>query len=196
MDLVQPTRELLETLRSPRWPVLASFLTEWPGDTTQLRAGPLPASLPVLRWLDSASAVAPAFCKALVTAIASAAPTMTWKQTYTVAQMGAAFLQSYGWSEIIGTAGALPSERLACGFLLLGPHTFYPRHHHEAEEIYVPLVGTAVWQKGDGSWREQQPGTVIHHPSYVPHAMRTSDEAVLALYLWRSHDLRQKAQLV
>jgi quercetin dioxygenase-like cupin family protein len=119
---------------------------------------------------------------------------MTWKQTYTAAQTSPAFLDNYGWSEIIGTTGEAPSERLACGFLLLGPHTLYPRHHHEAEEIYIPLAGTAAWEKGDEGWRKQRPGTVIHHPNNVPHAMRTADEALVALYLWRSHNLRQKAQ--
>lgn len=175
---------------------MTSFLAEWPADTTERRTNTLPASLPVLIWLDQATAAAPAFCKELVAAIASTASALTWKQTYTPAQTGTAFLQNYGWCEIIGTQGVVPSERLACGFLLLGPDTFYPRHHHEAEEIYVPLVGTAAWQKGDEGWREQQPGTVIHHPSDVPHATRTADEALLALYLWRSTNLRQKAQLV
>ena len=192
MDLIQPTRELLEALRAP---VLAPFLAEWP-ETAQRRVVPAPASLPVLGWLGQATAAAPTFCKELVRTIASAAPAMTWKQTYTAAQIGAAFLQNYGWCEIIGTSGAVPSERLACGFLLLGPHTFYPRHHHEAEEIYVPLVGIAEWEKGDEGWRERRPGTVIHHPSHVPHATRTSDEALLALYLWRSDNLHQKAQLL
>jgi mannose-6-phosphate isomerase-like protein (cupin superfamily) len=193
MDLFQPTRELLEALRAP---LLAPFLAQWPEDTTQRRAPAPPVLLPVLSWLNQATAAAPALCKELVTAIAAAAPELTWKQTYTAAQTGAAFLENYGWCEIMGTSGAVPSERLACGFLLLGPHTLYPRHHHEAEEIYVPLVGTAVWEKGDEGWREQSPGTVIHHPTDIPHAMRTSGEALLALYLWRSINLRQKAQLV
>jgi mannose-6-phosphate isomerase-like protein (cupin superfamily) len=175
--------------------VLAPFLAEW-SDTTPRRAAPPPATLPVLRWLEQATAAALPFCRELVTAIATEAPALSWKQTYTAAQMAAVFLERYGWCEIIGTCGAVPSERLACGFLLLGPHTFYPRHHHEAEEIYVPLVGTAVWEKGDEGWREQRPGAVIHHPSHVPHATRTSDEPLLALYLWRSDDLRQKAQLL
>lgn len=192
MDLIQPTRELLEGLRAP---VLASFLAEWP-DTTQRRAAPAPALLPVVGWLDQAAGAAPAFCRELVTALASTAREMTWKQTYTAAQMGAALLQNYGWCEMIGASGAVPSERLACGFLLLGRDTLYPRHHHEAEEIYIPLVGTAAWEKGDEGWREQRPGTVIHHPSRVSHAMRTSDEPLLALYLWRSDNLRQKAQLL
>ena len=131
MDLVQPTRELLETLRAP---VLAPFLAEWPEDTTQRRAVAPPVSLPVLSWLNQATAAAPALCKELVTDIAAAAPELTWKQTYTAAQ--------------------------------------------------------------DEGWRAQRPGTVIHHPTHIPHAMRTSDEALLALYLWRSDNLRQKAQLL
>ncbi len=88
------------------------------------------------------------------------------------------------------------SKTLACGFLLLGPRTFYPRHRHEAEEIYLPLSGTAEWQQGDAIWREHPPGTIIHHSSEEPHAMRTHAQPLLALYLWRSANLKQKARLV
>ena len=78
---------------------------------------------------------------------------------------------------------------------MLGPATLYPHHRHEAEEIYVPLSGTAAWQRGDAIWREHPPGTLIHHLSEEPHAMRTGEEPLLALYLWRSSDLAQKARL-
>ena len=37
----------------------------------------------------------------------------------------------------------MPSTTIAAGFLLLGPHTHYPRHSHAAEELYIPLAGTA-----------------------------------------------------
>jgi quercetin dioxygenase-like cupin family protein len=77
----------------------------------------------------------------------------------------------------------------------LGPATVYPRHRHEAEEIYLPLSGTASWQQGDETWRERPPGTLIHHAGDEPHAMRTGDGPLLALYLWRSSDLTQKARL-
>jgi mannose-6-phosphate isomerase-like protein (cupin superfamily) len=190
MDLIAATRDLLDELRQP---LLAPFLAEWPAGVTQRRPPQPPVSLPVLRWLNDGAA--PTFCRRLVTTLADAAPAMAWKQTYTAAQTGQAFLDNYGWCEIIGTTGEVPSERLACGFLLLGPNTFYPQHHHEAEEIYVPLVGTATWEKGHDSPQEQPPGTVIHHPRHMTHAMRTGDEALLALYLWRSDSLGQKAQL-
>ena len=86
-------------------------------------------------------------------------------------------------------------DGIACGFLILGPATHYPRHRHEAEEIYLPLSGTAAWQQGDAIWREQPPGTLIHHVSNEPHAMRTGAGPLLALYLWRSANLTQKARL-
>ena len=91
---------------------------------------------------------------------------------------------------------ALVSERLVCGFLLLGPQTLYPRHRHEAEEIYVPLSGTAAWQQGDGAWREKLPGAAIHHTSLEPHAMRTAQQPLLALYLWRGGGLTRSSRLV
>jgi hypothetical protein len=86
------------------------------------------------------------------------------------------------------------SDRLASGFLLLGPDTLYPRHRHAAEEIYLPLVGAAEWQQGDTVWRRHPAGTVIHHRSEEPHAMRTGAEPLLALYLWRGN-LEQKSRL-
>ena len=99
--------------------------------------------------------------------------------------------------------GALPlppgsgigAAQISCGVLVLGPNTFYPPHRHEAEEIYLPLAGTAEWLKGDGVWRHRRPGTLIHHSSEETHAMRTGEQPLLAMYLWRSADLGQNARL-
>jgi hypothetical protein len=108
--------------------------------------------------------------------------------------VSADFLQRYGWSELIGLRGPVASERLAAGFLLLGPLTEYARHRHAAEEIYLPLAGTALWQRGDAAWRRRAPGRPIHHPSWMPHAMRTEAQPLLALYLWRRGDLAQRSR--
>jgi hypothetical protein len=132
---------------------------------------------------------------AVVSELCRVAPDMAWRQSYKVPDVDAEFLQNYGWTEIVGLRGEVASTRIACGFLLLGPETHYPRHQHEAEEIYVPLVGTASWQQGDGVWRARRPGIVIHHVSHEPHAMRTDKQPLLALYLWRSANLDQKAHL-
>ena len=194
--LIAPTRALLGSIRAP---ALAPFLAEWPvvgeGSPSELRPV-VPSTLPVLRWLPELISHATTFSHRLVNDIGRAAPFMAWRQTYKEADVGAAFLQNYGWSELVGTSGPLASERVACGFLLLGPQTHYRRHSHEAEEIYIPLAGIASWQQGDGGSTEYAPGTVIHHARNEPHAMRTGARPLLALYLWRSTDLHQKAHFV
>jgi Dimethlysulfonioproprionate lyase len=190
-DLLEPTRVLLQSRRDA---ILTPFLADWP--TTNERRPVVPATITALGLLPEIQAAAPAFSRNLVKDIARAAPSMTWRQTYKEADVGAEFLRNYGYSEIIGTSGLVPSEHIACGFLILGPRTDYPLHQHEAEEVYIPLSGTAAWKKGNGGWHERTPGTVIHHASNEPHAMRTGASAFLGLYLWRSADLRQQAHFV
>ena len=184
-------RKLLESLQEP---ALAPFLADWPSTS---RPRTITASqLPVLRWLPEIARDAAPFGFELVSAMYRAAPSLAWRQTYTAKDLDRAFLDNYGWSEILGGGNcALASERIACGFLILGPSTHYPRHRHEAEEIYLPLSGTAAWQQGDAAWQERTPGTLIHHASEEPHAMRTGSSPLLALYLWRSDNLAQKARL-
>jgi hypothetical protein len=121
---------------------------------------------------------------------------LAWRRSYSPDLAGVDFYENYGWTEFAGLMGSVPSDRLACGVLLLGPHVDYPPHRHEAEEIYVPLAGTASWQQGVGPWRDRPPGTVLHHARHEPHAMRTGREALLALYLWRSENLAQGSHLV
>jgi hypothetical protein len=190
-NLVAPTRALLDSRRAA---VLTPFLADWP--RTSERRPVAPSTIPALRLVPGIQAVAPAFSRELVNDIARAAPSLNWHRTYTEPDVGAEFLRNYGYSELIGTSGPVPSEHIACGFLILGPRTHYPLHQHEAEEIYIPLSGTAAWKKGDGGWHERTPGTVIHHASNEPHAMRTGASAFLGLYLWRSADLRQQAHFV
>jgi hypothetical protein len=193
-------KTLLESLRHP---ALGPFLADWPSVYSRRE---IPAArLPVLRWLPElaggAASIGAASCGAascgadLVAAVCRMAPLLDWRQTYSTADVDAAFLQNYGWSEIVGLVGPIQSERIACGFLILGPSTIYPSHHHAAEELYVPLSGTAAWQQGDMVWREHAPGTPIHHRSLEPHAMRTGGSPLLALYVWRGADLGQKARL-
>jgi hypothetical protein len=192
-SLIEPTRAFLDSLQAP---ALAPFLADWPAASNDHRTV-VPSELPVLRWLPEAQADAPAVSRDLVNDIGRAARSMDWRQTYKVPDIvGMTFLENYGWSEIVGTVGPLASERVACGFLILGPETHYLLHRHEAAEIYVPLAGTALWLQGTGGWQKQRPGAVIYHASNEPHAMRTGTHPLLALYLWRSTNLRQKSQFV
>jgi len=201
IDLPALARGVLDQLRAP---ALARFLADWPTGS-QLRqefaeptAPAAPSSepaLPVLRWLPRIAADEASFGGTFVSALCRAAPFLAWRQSYTRDEVDAAFLQNYGWSELLRPAEKRTSAQISCGVVVLGPRTLYPHHCHEAEEIYVPLSGTASWQQGDALWREQPPGRLIHHLSEESHAMRTGEEPLLALYLWRSTDLAQRARL-
>lgn len=189
-DLPGRARRLLGELPVPE---LQDFLALWPA--TAARRPTVAALVPVLRFLPAVRGAAPLFSASFVAALAAAAPTLTWRRTYTEAEVDAQLLENYGWTELVGLTGPVPSERLACGVLLLGPQVNYPPHHHEADEIYVPLSGTARWQHAGGDWELLLPGSVIHNLRNESHAMRTAAEPLLALYLWRSRDLQQKSQL-
>ncbi len=189
-------------LRSLDEPSLVPFLVDWPdlsGSRAVASGLQVPelesaSTLPVLRCLPDFAADQSGFGASLVADLCRNHHLLMWRQTYAACDVGDAFLRNYGYAEIVGTK-SIPSRRIACGFLILGPSTLYPRHRHEAEEIYIPLRGTARWEQSDAVWRERRPGTVIHHASEEPHSMQTGAEPLLALYIWRSKQLNQKARI-
>jgi Dimethlysulfonioproprionate lyase len=186
---VNSLHALLEAAGSQAQP----FLRDWPQD---LVARPVVArSLPVVASLQGLSRFAAPRTRGLVDAIAALAGELDWRQTYTEADFGRRFLDSYGWSEWIGERGAFVSDAIACGVLLLGPNIEYPAHSHEAEELYLPLAGHAFWRSGQSDWRLRPPGTWVHHPSWTTHAMRTALEPLLAAYVWRAGDLSAKSRI-
>jgi hypothetical protein len=118
---------------------------------------------------------------------------LQWRQNPNYAD--AAFLDGYAYCELVGPHGHLPHPDIALGLLLLGPHVTYAEHAHPAAEIYAVVAGRAEWLQGDRIWRGRAPGDAIHHASMEPHAMRTTDEPLLAAYLWQDH-LADGARLV
>jgi hypothetical protein len=165
----------------------------WPAHASDRIVDPRP--LPVVRWLSGLGTELPEDCARVVAALRKAAAVLAWRQTYTAQDVGTEFLDNYAWTELIGERGPVSSSTLACGLLLLGPGTVYPRHRHGAEEIYVAVSGTASWQQGDGVWRPRPPGTLIHHACDEPHAMSVGAEPLLAAYLWSGGRLAEKATL-
>jgi mannose-6-phosphate isomerase-like protein (cupin superfamily) len=190
VDLSALAQRLLSGLNGT---LLRKFLESWPD--TAIRRPSIASTVPVLKYLSAVNDHAPTFALPFVTALIAAAPELAWRRSYSPQEVGTKFFDNYGWTELVGLTGPVPSEHLACGVLLLGPHVTYPRHHHEAEEIYVPLSGTARWLRGTQNWMLRPPGSIIHHQAYQQHAMRTGNEPLLALYLWRSSRLDQKSQL-
>jgi hypothetical protein len=152
-----------------------------------------------LKVVDSLSGVSPAAGdaeRALLDTLAKTAGFLDWRQTYGISDFSQAFLDNYGWVEIFGTRGHFQSDTVAGGFLMLGPHTIYPDHHHIAEEIYIPLTEHSLWSMGGAPFQFRMAGDVIHHPSEIWHAMRTADRPMVALYLWRGGPLDQKSTIV
>ncbi|MER9656217.1 dimethylsulfoniopropionate lyase [Mesorhizobium sp. M0152] len=154
-----------------------------------------PHPLGCLHHLDRAAELAPAQAKPLVQLLAKQRNDFRWGQTYGEADFGKAFLDNYGWLEVFGTRGHFANDEVAAGLLILGPEIVYPDHHHVAEEIYIPLTGGTEWRMGEGDFRKRGAGEVVHHASNVNHAMRTANEPLLALYIWRGGPLAQKSDI-
>jgi hypothetical protein len=191
LDIEHLQRLVVDLLR----PLAAAkpFLAQWP-ERTSMRSRE-PRHLPVCRFLPDLLARSVSSTQSLVETFVAMANALEWRQTYTVADLGPDFLEGYGWSELIGLRGPVPSENIACGFLLLAPAIEYPRRAHAAEEIYLPLAGEALWQRGDEGFIACPCGSPIHHPSWLPHATRTIS-ALLCLYIWRNGDLLAKSRFV
>jgi quercetin dioxygenase-like cupin family protein len=145
-------------------------------------------ALPVMRWWNRAQAGTPRSSRALLAALG---PLLVWTRNPNYRRRpDPRFLGNYGYGVVLGPTGRLarpliPDPAAALGLLVLGPGLEYRRHRHPAEEIYIPLAGTAWWQRGDEPWRRVAPGTAIHHPPGLPHATRTGGEPLVALYIWQ-----------
>lgn len=172
-------------------PTVADFISLWSEDLPERQLDS--ASLACLRHLDACAANAEGTSgEEIARLLAERGQRLHWGQTYTADDFGQTFIDNYGWVELVGTRGHFADDRVACGFLLLGPNVHYPDHHHEAEEIYIPLTG-AMWRMGDGDFAYREPGEVIHHRSNVSHAMKTGAEPLLAVYLWRGGPLAARS---
>jgi len=155
-----------------------------------------PSMLSCLGSLDRAVEIAPAAEQPLARLLARSRHVLHWGQTYTAADLGPRFIDGYGWMELFGSRGHFANQRVAAGFLILGPDIVYPDHRHVAEELYVPLTAGTAWRKDGGVFAPRGAGEIIHHSSNVDHAMRTGSEPLLALYLWRGGPLAQKSTII
>jgi len=178
----------------------AALLRELESGTMQAPAA-APFGLPVCRFWAPALEMfgeTPSLI-GMVHALAALGPWLVWVQNpnYRRSPPSADFLERYGYAVIAGPAAGPPAllshNAVALGVLLLAPGTHYPQHRHSAAEIYLPL-GPGEWWRGEGPWRLEPAGAVIHHWSEVAHATRAGDQPLLAVYLW-SGDLGTHARL-
>jgi len=151
-----------------------------------------PAMLPVCRFWPNILAAG----GELVEPLGELSPHFRWVQNpnYVAAPPSPNYLENYGYVVLAGPGGLVATDSLALGILLLGPKTHYPTHRHPAVEIYVVASGEAEWRKGESPWRREAPGSVIRHETMMPHATRTLDDPLLAVYVWQG-DLKTYAKI-
>jgi quercetin dioxygenase-like cupin family protein len=193
--LLESTLELINSLEPDLPPVFCGARLD-ASRSSPARDGAASRSLAVLRVLERLVAPAQPAHRRLLERFQSAALELDWRQSYGQDLVERAFLENYAWTELIGPRAGPARGEFAVGLLLLGPDTCYPPHRHEAEEVYVPVSGAADWSRGAGPWARRAPGDLIHHAREEIHAMRTTADPLLALYLWRSRDLSQRASFV
>ncbi|SHH24184.1 Dimethlysulfonioproprionate lyase [Cognatiyoonia sediminum] len=157
-----------------------SIASKWPRSSV-VAVAETPATLPVTGWLNDASQ-GPA-----INDLRDIASALHWQQTYTATDIGAPFLERYGWTMLVGPDAPIKSDAILAGILILGPDIEYPVHRHSAEEAYVILSGTASWSIGNSDWHQKSAGEVIHNPPWQPHGMCTDCGEPLVLgFLWNA----------
>ncbi len=116
--------------------------------------------------------------------LAPLAPTLRWSDTSANMTMPEGFRGRYTAAEIIGPNGTIPAADFRFGTFLQHQDTWYPIHHHAAEELYFILSGTAEWTRDGVDGQPEPPGTLFHHDPHERHATRTLGEPLLALWVW------------
>ena len=185
-------RAALETLltAAQSWhaalPKLAAF-TPWPDDLHYVPRAPL--TLPHIATMQANPGAATALSQPLQDALLAAAPHVEWRHTYTEAEVGADFLQTYGWFELAGPEGHFVTDQARITVGYWGPGLHYGRHQHGPEELYTIVSGSAVFHADDEEDALIGAEGTRYHRANQPHAMSTFDHPILTLVLWRGAGL-------
>jgi hypothetical protein len=133
---------------------------------------------------------------ALTEAILAGAPLLRWRQSYTEAQVGAAYLRRYGWFNLIAPSGPFISEqtRVSMGYWEAG--MTYPRHWHRPAEMYLVIAGAALFQRDGAPDRLCGPGDVYENPPSAIHAAIMDPGPLIALAVWKGEGLEETPTIV
>lgn len=150
---------------------------------------PSPLALPSGTGLaETCKSVSPS-TQPLAKAILKAAGHLRWQQGYSEKDVGADFLQRYGWCHLAGPEGpfVVQGTRLFLGYW--GAGLDYQEHWHEAEELYLPIAGGGQFRVRGQAPHWAGPGDAVFHASNQPHATVMGQSGLLALILWRGPNL-------
>ena len=86
--------------------------------------------------------------------------------------------------ELVGPDGLVKSKELRLGLYGMLPNSEYGVRTHPAEEIYIMLAGECYWKRGDAPYCCERSNGRSYHPSLLPHASKTEDQAFMSVYAW------------
>jgi mannose-6-phosphate isomerase-like protein (cupin superfamily) len=172
---------------------LSSF-TDWPDDLTASSPAPnpAPAAAKIVAWQMPETSLTSPVCRA----VQQAAFHVNWQFIYTKDEVGQHFLDNYAYFELIGPTGHFRSDQCNAFIGYWGPGLFYPAHYHASEELYFVLAGHALFESDGDDPATLGPAAHRFHASHQPHAMTTTNSAILTLVLWRGPELSGLSQLV
>ena len=153
--------------------------------------------LPGCRHLDAALSMAKDGPMAsLASAFAAVEPSLRWiRSEHYRESLGDDYMNNYCYTNILGFEALIPHDRVVAAFFVIGPGQHYPRHHHEAEEVYYPFGGDTLWGQDDAPPRPRPPGKPVHNTPWLPHEMITRTTPLFTFCLWISPGPIQLAQL-
>jgi hypothetical protein len=147
---------------------------------------PSPRRLPATRYLPECVAASMFTSPDVAAGLAEIEEFLHWQQNpnYSDRVMGAGYMDSYAYAELIGPKGFFAGDDFRMGLLLLGPGVHYRDHHHAAPEFYWLLTGPSEWRRGTGDFAMREAGATIWHEPHVIHATRTGTSPLLAVWAW------------
>ncbi|WP_170762054.1 dimethylsulfonioproprionate lyase family protein [Ruegeria lacuscaerulensis] len=158
----------------------------WPSDLTS--TGLQPSPTPATDLVQEFDVEGSNRTDALTQAIKATAHLAHWKHTYTEEEVGADFLNRYGYYELFGPTGHFHSTQLRGYVGYWGAALNYDWHSHQAEEMYLTLAGGALF-KVEGDVTYVGTDQTRMHKSWQSHAMVTTDQPILTFVLWRGEGM-------
>jgi len=132
----------------------------------------------------------------LASAFAAFEPHMRWIRTeHYRERLGDEYMDNYCYANLLGYDALIPHDRIIATFFIIGPGRHYPRHYHEAEEIYFPFGGDTLWSQNDKPATQRPAAEPIHNTPWLPHEIKTQNTALFTFCFWISPGPIQLAQL-
>ncbi|WP_109312989.1 dimethylsulfonioproprionate lyase family protein [Ruegeria sp. AU67] len=185
-DVLEAARQLHQS-----HPELSEF-GAWPDDLTPTDQEP--NQIPAVELIQRTGFRTGDVTRSLSDAIRATAHLAQWKHTYTEEEVGADFLNRYGYYELFGPTGHFHSTQMRGYVAYWGAGLDYDWHSHQAEELYLIVGGGAMFRVEEDE-TYVGPNQTRHHRSWQSHAMTTTDEPILAFVLWRGQGLNDLPQM-